>query len=178
MGTGGIDRTCRLWKIAEESQLVFTTYDMAIESCGILSSTKWVTGDQHGCICLWSKTKKNPIFTTQLATKSFPQLGAGSIMEACTKWVLSLSVCEDAELIAAGMGDGEIRLIKVSTKPENSSLTVLGGIPARGFVNGVKLARSARFLLAGVGQQPRLGSWASDKSAENGLLLHSLNSFK
>lgn len=38
----------------------------------------------------------------------------------------------------------------------------------------MQVARSGRFLLAGMGQEPRLGRWARDKKARNGLLLHRL----
>lgn len=37
-----------------------------------------------------------------------------------------------------------------------------------------QVARSGKFLLAGMGQEPRLGRWARDKKARNGLLLHRL----
>ena len=52
----------------------------------------------------------------------------------------------------------------------------LAGLPTRGFVNGLAVARSARFVLAAVGQEPRLGRWLRDGSARNGLVLHTLGS--
>lgn len=53
-------------------------------------------------------------------------------------------------------------------------LQELGALPARGFVNSVVIARSGKFLVAGMGQEPRLGRWARDGSAKNGLLVHQL----
>jgi ribosomal RNA-processing protein 9 len=38
----------------------------------------------------------------------------------------------------------------------------------------MQVAHSGKFLLAGMGQEPRLGRWARDKKARNGLLLHRL----
>lgn len=53
-------------------------------------------------------------------------------------------------------------------------LQELGGLPARGFVNSLQFAKSGKFLVAGMGQEPRLGRWARDGSAKNGLLLRNL----
>lgn len=37
------------------------------------------------------------------------------------------------------------------------SLRFLGGLPARGFVNGLAVAKSGKFLVAAMGQEPRMG---------------------
>jgi ribosomal RNA-processing protein 9 len=76
---------------------------------------------------------------------------------------------------ASGAGDGLIRLWQVEEgKSGAQGLSSLGGLPARGFANALHIAKSGRFVLAGMGQEPRLGRWAHDKSAKNGLLLHML----
>ena len=54
------------------------------------------------------------------------------------------------------------------------TLTEHISLPAKGFVNAVAVARSGRFVLAGLGQEPRLGRWARNPKAKNGVLLHSL----
>jgi ribosomal RNA-processing protein 9 len=38
-----------------------------------------------------------------------------------------------------------------------SSLRYVGGLPARGFVNGLAVAKSGKFLVAAMGQEPRMG---------------------
>lgn len=52
---GGRDRTSRLWKIPEESQLVFKIEQAevakgcgSLESCTMLSKDTWVVGSDHG----------------------------------------------------------------------------------------------------------------------------------
>ncbi len=76
---------------------------------------------------------------------------------------------------ASGAGDGLIRLWEVEEgKSGAQGLSQLGGLPAQGFVNALHIAKSGRFVLAGMGQEPRLGRWARDGSARNGLLLHTL----
>ena len=76
---------------------------------------------------------------------------------------------------ASGAGDGLIRLWEVEEGNSGAQgLNPLGGLPACGFANALHIAKSGRFVLAGMGQEPRLGRWARDKSAKNGLLLHML----
>ena len=53
-------------------------------------------------------------------------------------------------------------------------LMPLFALPARGFVNSLAVASSGRFVLAGMGQEPRQGRWGRDVQARNGLLMHRL----
>jgi len=53
----------------------------------------------------------------------------------------------------------------------SKALDPLGGLPVRGFVNSLALARSGRFLAAGVGQEPRMGRWLRDPTARNGVCI-------
>ena len=41
-------------------------------------------------------------------------------------------------------------------------------VPLAGFVNGLAVAPSGRFLVAAVGQEHRLGRWFSVREAKNG----------
>lgn len=56
--TGGLDRSCRLWRVTEESQLVYMSQSIANESCRLITKSHWVTGNQEGCLSLWSSSKK------------------------------------------------------------------------------------------------------------------------
>lgn len=78
-------------------------------------------------------------------------------------------------LQASGAGDGVVRLWQVADGKVGKVLHELGGLPARGFVNALQFARSGIFLVAGMGQEPRLGRWARDGTAKNGLLIHQLH---
>ena len=77
---------------------------------------------------------------------------------------------------ASGAGDGAIRLWSVTPSKSGGAggLGCIGALPQRGFVNGLAIARSARFLVAAVGQEPRMGRWARDPRARNGLAIHRL----
>lgn len=76
---------------------------------------------------------------------------------------------------ASGAGDGVIRLWQVADGKVGKVLKELGGLPARGFVNSLGFAKSGNFLVAGMGQEQRLGRWTRDGAAKNGLLVHQLN---
>lgn len=76
---------------------------------------------------------------------------------------------------ASGAGDGVIRLWQVADGKVGKVLKELGGLPARGFVNSLQFAKSGKFLVAGMGQEQRLGRWTRDGVAKNGLLIHQLN---
>lgn len=78
-------------------------------------------------------------------------------------------------LQASGAGDGVIRLWQVTDGKVGKVLKELGGLPARGFVNSLQFAKSGKFLVAGMGQEQRLGRWTRDGAAKNGLLVHQLN---
>lgn len=75
---------------------------------------------------------------------------------------------------ASGAGDGRIRLWSISDARGGShhTLAPLAALPARGFVNGLAIARSGAFVVAAVGQEPRLGRWLRDRAARNGTLVH------
>jgi ribosomal RNA-processing protein 9 len=77
---------------------------------------------------------------------------------------------------ASGAGDGVVRLWRVADAKGGSSkaLEAVGGIPLRGFVNSLQLGRSGRLLVAGVGQEPRMGRWLRDATARNGVLIQPL----
>jgi ribosomal RNA-processing protein 9 len=70
-----------------------------------------------------------------------------------------------------------VRLWRLADAKGGSSkaLEPVGGLPVRGFVNGLALGRSGRLLVAGLGQEPRMGRWLRDSSARNGVLVQPLS---
>ena len=96
VSVGARDRTARLWKVVEESQLVFRggggggggsrrsraprdgqdnedadallAYDeSSMDTVAVLDSETFVTGSDNGSIALWSVHRKKPVFTLPLA---------------------------------------------------------------------------------------------------------------
>ncbi|KAG2502173.1 hypothetical protein HYH03_000660 [Edaphochlamys debaryana] len=189
--TAGHDHTTRLWKIPEESQLIFRAHDRAIDCARFVTSTEWVSGGSDGALHLWSALKKKPVWVARGAhgadagdAYGLPAAGvatglsAGEAAAPSTEhgWVTAVAVCRNSDLVASGAGDGAIRLWSVQPSKAGGagSLSCLGALPQRGFVNGLAIARSARFVVAAVGQEPRMGRWARDPRARNGLALHRL----
>lgn len=183
--TCGADRTCRVWKIPEESQLVFRGNWVNIESCAYITSSEWVTGDGQGSVQLWNSAKKKPTYTCRNAhvadripDDSTDHVGAGSIGGDACSWVGSVAVCPGSDLIASGAGDGVIQFWKVWDGGKGDggrrALENIGAVPVRGFVNSLAIASSARFVVAGIGQEPRMGRWLRDPAAKNGVFIHAL----
>ncbi|KAH7301497.1 hypothetical protein KP509_23G029700 [Ceratopteris richardii] len=87
-------------------------------------------------------------------------------------WVASIAVCRGSDLAASGAGDGKICLWALDD--DNRNLRLLHTLPTIGFVNSLAFAKSGQFLIAGVGQEPRLGRWGRNPHAKNGVILHDL----
>lgn len=200
--TVGRDRTARVWKVEEDSQLVFRAPGTALESCCFVSNgAEFLTGGDDGSVALWSPLKKRPVRVWQGVHHGDRAAGGGgggggggrsvSRLEgrdaeearagreavgsagcAACGWVGAVACARNGDLAVSGAGDGLIRLWQLGDA--NRELTPLHALPARGFVNALAVAASGRFVLAGVGQEPRLGRWSRDAGARNGVLLHEL----
>ncbi|XP_020551816.1 U3 snoRNP-associated protein-like EMB2271 isoform X2 [Sesamum indicum] len=139
--TVGRDRTMRLWKVPEESQLKFLAPASSLECCCFISDDE---------------------FLSESNTQGSSALS----------WVNSVAVCRSSDLAASGAGNGCVRLWAIET--ESKGLRPLFELSLVGFVNSLAFAKSGRFLIAGVGQEPRLGRWGRVAAAKNGVALHPL----
>ncbi|WVZ59922.1 hypothetical protein U9M48_010004 [Paspalum notatum var. saurae] len=54
----------------------------------------------------------------------------------------------------------------------NTAVNIFSPHDQEGFVNSLAIAKSGRFIVAGVGQEPRLGRWGRVRSAQNGVAIH------
>lgn len=146
--TCGRDRTVRLWKIAEESHLVYKGHKgLSIDCVALLSDESWITGGDDGCLALWHINKKKPQAVVKEAHG--PE----------SPWICSVAAVKGSDVVASGSSDGYIRLWKVG-----GGLTPAMQIPMTGFVNSIQIAPSGKFLVAGVGQEHKLGRWSRVKA--------------
>merc|ERR1712083_1253969 len=107
---GGRDGSARVWKIVEESQLVFN-------------------GPPH--------------------------------------WVSALATRQNSDTVVSGSRDGLVRIWAVGEGFR--SLKQVGQISLKGFVNCLAISGCGGWLIAGVGQEHRLGRWWRDSSVKNRL---------
>ncbi|KAG0565708.1 hypothetical protein KC19_7G009100 [Ceratodon purpureus] len=91
---------------------------------------------------------------------------------AAESWVGAVAVCRASDLAASGAGDGSVQLWAL--QDTNRVLEPLHKLPVKGFVNSLAFAHSGRFLLAGTGQEPRMGRWGKTSAARNGVIMHSI----
>ncbi|CAK9133499.1 unnamed protein product [Ilex paraguariensis] len=176
--------------VPEESQLVFRARASSLECCCFINNDEFLSGSDDGSIEHWSILRKKPIHIFKNAHALFSpykledrnELSNGhlengdytyeSVSSSAHSWVSSVAVCRNSDLAASGAGNGLIRLWEIEN--EAKGIRPLFELPMVGFVNSLAFARSGRFLVAGVGQEPRLGRWERNPAARNGVAMHSL----
>jgi len=148
--TSGADRSVRLWKIVEDSQLVFNGHAGNIDCVSMLNEESFLSGGEDGEVCLWSTTKKKPVAS---AAHALEPIAVGA--HQCRDWVSAVACCRYSDLACSGAADGTVRLWRA-----DNALTAVGTVPMDGHVNGLALSADGAVLVAGTGQEHRLGRWS------------------
>ncbi|XP_019957203.1 U3 small nucleolar RNA-interacting protein 2 isoform X1 [Paralichthys olivaceus] len=164
--TGGRDRTVRVWKIAEESQLVFHGHEGSIDCIQLINEEHMITGADDGSVSLWSVNKKKPLSTVK---KAHGCHGDAELQQP--HWVASVAALHNSDIVASGAcgcsHNSQVQLWKCGQNYRG--LERLFTVPVSGFINSLKFSSSGQFLVAGVGQEHRLGRWWRLKDAKNGI---------
>ena len=156
----GADSSVRLWKIPEETQLVFHgNQGSSIDTITMVNEQYYVTGADDGSLVLWFSGRKKPVYTVPKA-------------HGPSNWISSTAMLDDSDLLATGSCDGYIRLWKVDL--QGRQIVPVGAIPASGFVNALAFCKKGEFIVAGLGQEHRLGRWRRIAAAKNGILVTAL----
>ncbi|XP_026077395.1 U3 small nucleolar RNA-interacting protein 2-like isoform X1 [Carassius auratus] len=164
---GGRDRTVRVWKIAEESQLVFHGHEGSIDCIQLINEEHMVTGGDDGSISVWTVNKKKPVSTVKQAHGSH---GLTGLEQPC--WVSSVAALHNSDIVASGASGSHNSAVQLWKCGQGfRGLEPLFSVPMTGFVNSLKFSNSGKFLVAGVGQEHRLGRWSRIKEARNGLYI-------
>lgn len=148
------DRSMRIFKIAQESHLVFRGHTSSVDCIQILTDTSVVSGGQDGSICLWKETAKKPVAVARCAHGS---------ERSNTRWLVSLASLKMSDLVVSGSHDGFVRIWQANA--DAAQLQELASIPMGGFVNS--LAITPRIIVAGCGNEHRLGRWWREKGSHN-----------
>ncbi len=140
------DRTMRVWKIPQESQLLFRAAPQvgSLDTVAALGPDTVLTGAQDGSIQLWNTGKRRPQDMVKDAH------GPGN-------WISAAAGLYASDLCATGSCDGWVRFWRASLTEQN--LSPVAAVPIAGWVNGIAIGRRARFAVAAVGQEHRLGRW-------------------
>jgi len=155
----GRDRTARAWKVSEETHLIFRGGSKAFSAdcLSVIKDDWFLTGNEDGNISLWATDKKKAVATVQAAH------GRKSPMITC------FDALKGSDLAASGSSDGFIRFWQVRTgrAASEQGIDVCASIPVHGFVNGLAIGPRAKFCVAAIGQEPRLGRWERVARARN-----------
>ncbi|CAM8915472.1 unnamed protein product [Rhodiola kirilowii] len=190
----GRDRTMQLFKVPEGTRLKFLAPASSLECCRFVTNDEFLSGADDGSVELWNVTKKKPVCIVKNAHATLrsdgddKRLDVGEVSAnhkengvcksgiydaaSAKSWVSALSISRGSDLAASGAGNGCVRLWAI--KSEAKRIEPLYDLPLVGFVNSMAFAKSGNFLLAGVGQEPRLGRWGLIPSAENGVSIQRL----
>jgi ribosomal RNA-processing protein 9 len=151
VSVGARDRTARLWKVVEESQLVFRGgaskkapyIESNIDCIAPLPPNHFVTGSDSGSISLWSMHKKKPLHTIPLAhgldpmppldelsPEVDPETAARNArhMRRMPRWITALATLPGTDVVLSGSWDGWIRAWRISD--DKKTIIPLGPVGA------------------------------------------------
>lgn len=161
---GGRDGTVRVWKIPEESQLVFYGHQGSIDCIHLINEEHMVSGADDGSVALWGLSKKRPLALQREAHGLHGEPGLEQPF-----WVSSVAALLNTDLVATGSHNASVRLWQCGEGFRQ--LDPLCDIPLVGFINSLKFSSAGDFLVAGVGQEHRLGRWWRIKEARNSVCI-------
>ncbi|XP_073916573.1 U3 small nucleolar RNA-interacting protein 2 isoform X1 [Castor canadensis] len=161
---GGRDGTVRVWKIPEESQLVFYGHQGSIDCIHLINEEHMVSGADDGSVALWGLSKKRPL---ALQREAHGVQGEPGLEQPF--WVSSVAALLNTDLVATGSHNSCVRLWQCGEGFRR--LDPLCDIPLMGFINSLKFSSAGDFLVAGVGQEHRLGRWWRIKEARNSVCI-------
>ncbi|KAK5993412.1 putative WD repeat-containing protein C2E1P5.05 [Cladobotryum mycophilum] len=156
VSVGARDRTARLWKVSEETQLVFRggavdkksqpgvnprslLHEGSMDRIAMIDDELFVTGSDNGALALWSVSKKKPVYIEPLAHGLDPPLEPKDVSAEenprpdvvpapLPRWITALKTIPYSDVILSGSWDGHIRVWRLSEdKKKLDLIAVLGG---------------------------------------------------
>jgi ribosomal RNA-processing protein 9 len=161
ISVGARDRTARLWKVVEETQLVFRgggssekkskpssskhtkTQEGSIDRVAMIDEEMFVTGSDNGSLSLWLIHKKKPVFTLPLAHGVAEQMKSEeysaeaipdpSVVPAPSpRWITALATIPYSDVVLSGSWDGCVRAWRVS--PDKKKIEPMGVVGEGGII--------------------------------------------
>jgi len=159
---GGRDGTARVWKIVEESQLVFNGPQSSLDCVRLLNEEHWVTAGEDGHLAVWGIHKKKPLALVQHSHGVDPT-------NQDPNWISALATMHNTDTVVTGSRDGWLRVWQVGEGFR--SIKEVHKVEVAGFVNSLCISKCGGWVVAGVGQEHRLGRWWRDKQAKNKIVV-------
>ncbi|KAI0252838.1 WD40 repeat-like protein [Lactifluus subvellereus] len=166
----------------------------SLECVAMIDESTFLSGGDSGSICLWSTQRKKPVFTHAVAHGFNETMSETEGLIRTPRWITALGALRYSDLFASGSWDGHIRLWKVD--PRMKSFSAVGSFPVPGVVNSLQFVSPRKgsldeaswahvppskksgpvLLVAGIGQEMRLGRWVTVKGdgSRNGALVLAL----
>ncbi|KAJ8960626.1 hypothetical protein NQ318_013918 [Aromia moschata] len=154
-------RDIRIWKITEETQLIFNGHSGNIDNVRLINEENFVTGGDDGQICVWSVMRKKPLCIVE-------QAHGKDSTNGLPNWVSAVTLL-NTDMIASGSSDGFVKVWKLENNFK--SVKLLLKIPVEGFVNSLCFTSDGNRLIVGVGKEHKFGRWTTIKSAKNCILV-------
>ncbi|KAI0914138.1 WD40-repeat-containing domain protein [Ustulina deusta] len=202
VSVGARDRTVRLWKVADETQLVFRatsgTGDRkkeinlgvdpnslaatgSLDRVAYIDESYFITGSDNGCISLWTLSKKKPLDTIRVwkfdekekKLESVGILGQPNKQMAANGLINQIST--DVMDISTEDG-GDNRANDTVSTAEAEPYQIKGVVNDIAIISRGKTGENETFsVVCAVGKEHRLGRWGSDiKGAKNGAVVFEL----
>lgn len=160
--SGGFDGSVRIWKIVEESQLIFNGHGGTIDCVKLINEENFFSCGDDGQLCVWGCLKKKPLC-------SVPDAHGRDEANNQPMWISSIATLLNTDLVASGSRNGVIRLWQCGDSFR--SLNPLFEIHLVGFINALCFTPDGTQLIAGVGQEHRLGRWWRIPEAKNSIVI-------
>ena len=165
---GGSDHSIRVWKIVEESQLIYNGhYHGSIDTVKLINEENFISGGSDGLLCTWNVNRKRPMFT---------QKDAHGVKRNLSNWITAVTAWTNTDLVASGSSDGHIRFWKCGDRFH--TLTEVFTVPCEGWVNSMEfsaapdMGKRPKFLVVGVGREHKFGRWGDDiDKAKNSIII-------
>ncbi|KAF3065040.1 putative WD repeat-containing protein C2E1P5.05 [Daldinia childiae] len=142
VSVGARDRTARLWKVVEETQLVFRggsidkkqkpeidprslAHEGSMDRVAMIDDELFITGSDNGSLALWSIQKKKPLFILAQAhglenplkpTEASAEIAPTPkvVPPPQPRWITALRTLPYSDLILSGSWDGYVRVWRLS----------------------------------------------------------------
>ena len=158
--SSGGDQTCRIWKVVEQTQLLYRGHSSSIDSLSLINEENFVAGSQDGSISLWNAGHKRPNFVFAKAHgKANP-------------WVVSICALPYTDLVLSGSHSGHLNFWEYSRSKQ--TISRLHSFPMAGFINAIAAPKAGNFIVTAVGQEHRLGRWWRETDAKNSIQIVSM----